>query len=389
MHPIYEYIVTILVISLVLSFSFYTINVTTKSQLLLAKEEQLNTIANNLFNKIFFSPGYPVDWGSNIYVNESNLRGFGLAAVSREPYTLDIDKLLRLYEASGNTTNPLYMPPSAVGRVLGIYSDGYWKYGFSIKIVTALNITITPDDPSATPPSKFYIRVSDYEGRPATNAYVRGVLFAVYTTGGGQGNVNFDIVRASAYNITDITGSTILNFDVSGMPTQRAAYLVIVNARYFGLQSQAMYTRGNVLSLVIVGNYIIVNMSGIEDIIPSARHLRVAAVEFTSDLRIILNPLINVTGSESGRIINKGRYNYRVYQLSNPISDDVIFVGLLVVTRGQYFMVFAERPRTPLSLTYSTHGFMYAGVRSVVLNGLFRVGENTYYVEFTMWRMSE
>ncbi len=388
MHPIYEYIVTILVISLVLSFSFYTVNVTTKSQLLLAKEEQLNTIANNLFNKIFFSPGYPVDWGSNIYINESNLLGFGLAAIAREPYSLDIDKILRLYETTGNTTNPLYIPPSTVGRVLGIYSDGYWKYGFSIKIVTALNITITPGDPSASPPSKFYIRVSDYEGRPATNAYVRGVLFAVYAIG-GQVNVNFDIIKVSAYNITDITGSTILNFDVSSIPTQRAAYLVIVTARYYGLQSQAMYTKGNVLSLVIVGNYVIVNMSDVEDVIPSARHLRVAAVEFTSDLQVILNPLINLTNSEAGRIINKGRFNYRVYELSNPISDDVIFVGLLVVTRGQYYMVFAERPRTPLSLVYSTHGFMYAGVKSVVLNGLFRVGENTYYVELTVWRMSE
>lgn len=388
MHPIYEYIVTILVISLVLSFSFYTVNVTTQAQLSLVKEEQLNTIANTIFDKIFFSPGLPSDWGSNILINESNLMGFGLAATAREPYALDVDKIMRLYETTGNTTNPLYISPTTVGGLLGIYSDGYWKYGFSIKIVTALNISIRPTDPTATPPDQFYITVRDYEGRPASSAYVRGVLFAVYTTGGGN-NVSFGVLRTQAINYTDISGSTILNFDVSDIPIQRAAYVLIVIAQYYGLQSQAMYTRGNVLNLVIIGNYLVVNMSGIGDVIPSARHLRVTAIEFTSDLRIILNPLLNVTDSEAGRIINKGRYNYRVYQLSNPISEDVIFVGLLVVTRGRYFIVFAARPRTPISLTYSSHGYMYAGAKAAVLSGLFRVSDNTYYAELIVWRMGE
>lgn len=347
----------------------------------------MDIVANTIFNKIFFSPGYPYDWGSNIYVNESNLLGFGLAAYSQEPYKLDVDKIMRLYPKAGNTTNPLYIPPTTVGRLLGIYGDGYWKYGFSIEIVTALNITLQPEDPDATPPDVFYVSVKNYEGRPATNALVKGVLYAVFSEGGGRGA--FDILYDEAYNYTDITGSTILNFNVTELPTQRSAYLVLVMARYYGIQSHAVYAKGNILSMIIQGQYIILNMSGIGDIIPSARHLKVSAIEFTSDHGIIINPLIDANGSEAERIINKGRYNYRVYQLANPISEDVILLGLLVVTRSRYYLVFAERPRTPVSLVYTSHGYLYAGSKTSVVSGLFRIGGITYYAELRIWRMSE
>jgi len=387
MHPTFEYIVTVLILSLLIGFSFYSLNSMSSTQLVFTKESQLDQVANNLFNKILMTPGYPTDWGRNIYINESNLEDFGLASTTGIPYQLDVDKIMRLVRETGNTTNPLYISPEKVGSLTGLYVDGHWNYGFKLVIYSALNISIVPVNPDESPPSKYIVRVHDYLGRPASNAYVKGILYAAYVeTGPRRG---FKVISSEAYNYTSMEGITILNFDISEIPSMRAAYVVLVNAYYYGLKSQGIWTKASVLNLVIEGDYIIINMSTLGNIIPSARHLYLTAIEFTSNQGVILNPIENATDSEDGKIINKGRYNYRVYKLKNGITDDVVFIGLLIKTTGKYYIAFSPRPRIPIVLEYSSHSFSIHGLRTKTLYSLFKIGDYTYYVELYVWRMSE
>ena len=387
MHPVYEYIVSVAILLLVLSYSFYAVNSVVVNQLTLVKEEQLKDIANRLFDKILYTPGYPVDWGSNIYVNETNLIDFGVHASTGELQKLDIDKLNRLiYEYEG-IINPRYIPPETVGRLLGIYEDGHWTYGFRLLIRCALNVTIQPLDSGGEVPVKYKIKVVDYVGKDAANALVRGTLCAVYNiTENGREvlEYNYDTAR----NLTMLDGTTILNFEKPEVPSQtkNVAYALLVTVNYYGLQSHGIWTTSQVLNLINIGDYLIADLSSFGP--PSARHVR-TAIEFTTDLEIIINPIINETNGESGRIINKGRFNYRVYKLANPITEDVIFIGLLVGTHGQSYIVFASRPRTPIVIDYRSHSFPVAGLKTETVYGLFRISDNTYYAQLTVWRMSE
>ena len=386
MHPVYEYIVAVFILFLSLSYTFYAINAAVTTQLSLTKERQLKPIAERLFDKILFTPGYPVNWGSNIFINESNLGDFGLSS-QKKMYELDVNKVMRLVNESQDIINPLYIPPETFGRLTGIYQDGHWIYGFRLLIRNTLNITISPLNPEATIPNRFLIHVSDYKGNKASNAYVRGVLYAAYTVNQGNEKV-FTYEYARTRNITNINGVTTLSFNISVPPGAKAAILLIVSANYYGLQNQEVWVEGNVVDIVNIGQYLVVNMTS-GGIIPSARHVRATAIEITSNLNIISNPLVNVTNSGAGRIINKGRYNYRVYRLVNPITENVIFVGLLIFTRGRYYLAFAARPRVPISVDYRSHTFPLAGMKTETVYGLFHIGDNSFYAQLTVWRMSE
>jgi len=388
MHPVYEYIVSVAILFLVLSYSFYAVNSVVVNQLTLVKEEQLKDIANRLFDKILYTPGYPIDWGSNIHVNESNLIDFGVHASTGDLQKLDINKLNRLiYEYEG-IINPLYIPPETVGRLLGIYEDGHWIYGFRLLIKSALNVTIQPLDSDSEVPVKYKVKVIDYVGKDAANALVKGILCAAYIINeGGRDVLKYDYNIAR--NLTRLDGTTVLKFEKPEVPHQAldAAYALLVTANYYGLQSQGIWTRGQVVNLINIGDYLIVNLSSFWP--PSARHVQLTAIEFTADLDIILNPIINETNGESGKIINKGRFKYRVYKLANPITEDVIFIGLLVIATGQAYLVFASRPRTPIIVDYRSHSFPVAGLKTETIYGLFRISDNTYYAQLTVWRMSE
>jgi len=384
MHPVYEYIVSVAILLLVLSYSFYAVNSVVVNQLTLVKEEQLKDVANRLFDKILYTPGYPVDWGSNIYVNETNLIDFGVHASTGDLQKLDIDKLNRLiYEYEG-IINPQYIPPETVGRLLGIYEDGHWIYGFRLLIKSALNITIQPLDSDSEVPVKYKIKVVDYVGKDAANALVEGILCAVYNKTKEALGYNYTIAR----NLTKLDGTTILNFEKPEAPSQpkKAAYALLVTVNYYGLQSQGIWVGKQVLNLINIGDYLIVNLSSSGK--SGAIHVR-EAIEFTTDLEIIRNPIVNETNGESGRIINKGHFNFRVYKLANPITEDVIFIGLLVDTTGGSCIFFASRPRMPIVIDYRSHSFPVAGLKTETIYGLFRISDNTYYAQLTVWRMSE
>ena len=387
MHPVYEYIVAVVILFLVLSYSFYALNTTIANKISLVREGQLKDVANRLFNKILYTPGYPYNWGSDIYINESNLKDFGLHTIAGDLQKVDIDKLTRLKYDFNGVINPLYIPPETVGRLLGIYKDGYWLYGFRLIIQSALNITIKHESDYGLP-LKYSIEIVDYVGKKASNALVKGSLFAVYLIKTQNNNITIDYVRCNSINITDISGNTIITFNNPDIPNNalNVTYILLVTANYYGLQSQAIEVINETVNLVNIGNYLIVDLNDLD--LSSKNITNIVAIEFTTDLNIVLNPVMNVT-DKLDSLINKDEFNYQIYKLTNPITEDIIFTGLFIATSKSTHLFFAPRPRTPLALDYRTHLFPVAGLKTETVYGLFRISDNVYYAQLTVWRMSE
>ncbi len=395
MSPTYEYIVAILISILMLGYTYYSVTTLSSNQLQLVEEEQLDVVASRLFDKILLTRGFPEDWGSNIYVNNTSLKDFGLAFQHGKMYDLDVDKVMRMFSGASEIINPLYINTTTFGALTGLYDveKGYWKYGFRFYLKTALNITIEKAD-TKSPTEKFKINVKNFMGKNAPNAEVKGTYIAIYVA--KQGNVQyFDYSYVTIYNMTDWRGQTMLDFK-NNMPQvprgiSEYAYCLVVTVNYYGLQSQQSFVANTIptLGLAIEGKYLIANFTQVEDIARGAHHLELTAFELTSSLNIILNPAIDVTSGEVGKVVNYGGKNYRVYELENEPSQDVIFVGLLVKKQGKWGIVFASRPRTPVAVDYMSLGLESAGINTVTLSRIVRIGTNSYYAELTLWRMSE
>ncbi|MDD1766323.1 MAG: hypothetical protein LUQ00_00180, partial [Candidatus Methanomethyliaceae archaeon] len=73
MNPVFEYIAAIFIITLVVGYSLYSLNTMSSAQLNIAEQAQLLPVVGRLYDKILLTRGYPEDWGSNIYINNSNL----------------------------------------------------------------------------------------------------------------------------------------------------------------------------------------------------------------------------------------------------------------------------------------------------------------------------
>ncbi|MEM2507285.1 MAG: hypothetical protein QXF61_09615 [Nitrososphaeria archaeon] len=395
MNPVYEYIVAVLIAILMLGYTYYSITTLSSNQLQLVEEEQLDVVASRLFDKILLTQGYPEDWGSNIYVNNTSLKDFGLALLHGKMYDLDVDKVMRMFTGASEIINPLYINTTTFGTLTGLYDSGsgYWKYGFRFYLKTALNITIEKAD-TKTPTEKFRVNVKNFMGKNAPNAEVKGTYIVIYVV--KQGNEQyFDYSYVTVNNMTNWLGETMLDFK-NNMPQvpqgiSEYAYCLVASVNYYGLQSQHSYVANTIptLGLTIQGKYLIANFTQVEDIARGAHHLELTAFELTSSLTMILNPAIDVTNGEAGKIVNYGGKNYRVYELENEPSQDVIIVGLLVKKQGKWGLVFASRPRTPVAVDYMSLGIKSAGINTVTLSRIVRIGTNSYYAELTLWRMSE
>ncbi|MCX8189106.1 MAG: hypothetical protein N3F64_05295 [Nitrososphaeria archaeon] len=392
MSPTYEYIVAVLITILMLGYTYYSVTTLSSNQLQLVEEEQLDVVASRLFDKILLTKGYPEDWGSNLYVNNTSLKDFGLALQHGKMYDLDVDKVMRIYPGVSEIINPLYLNTTTFGTITGLYDakKGYWKYGFRFLLKTALNITIDKAD-TKSPTEKFKVTVKNYMGKNAPNAEVKGTYIAIYVVN----NEYFDYAYVIINNMTDWMGQAMLDFK-NNMPQipqgiSEYAYCLVVSVNYYGLQSQHSYVANTIptLGLSIQGKYLIANFTQVEDIARGAHHLELTALELTSSLNIIINPALDVTNGEAGKIVNYGGKNYRVYELANSPSQDVIFVGLLVKKQGKWGLVFATRPRTPVAVDYMSMGLKSAGINTVTLSRIVRIGTNSYYAELTLWRMSE
>jgi hypothetical protein len=401
MNPVYEYIAAIFIMTLVVGYSLYSLNTMSSSQLNIAEEAQLLPVAGRLFDKILLTKGYPEDWGSNIYINSSNLGDFGLSSQYGEMYRLDVNKLMRLVTDVNNMTNPLYMPPTTMGNLTGIYGNSSWSYGFRLLVKSALIINITNGPPLNPPqenePKNFTIDVTTYSGKYAPNVEVSGLYLMVCVDTIGQGQNATEVFMYNytiAKSITNWQGRAELNFTVPKPPKQNMnpAYCLIVTVNYYGLQSQQIDVINPIqtINLLTQGQYLIVDFNETFGVPKSANQIvNLTVIELTSNLQLLLNPADNETNGMAGQIINKGSKNYQVYHLENQLTDEVIFMGLYVKTRGNYSLVFASRPMIPIAIDYRSHSFAYAGINSDTFSRMVKIGRNSYIAELTVWRMSQ
>jgi hypothetical protein len=66
----------------------------------------------------------------------------------------------------------------------------------------------------------------------------------------------------------------------------------------------------------------------------------------------------------------------------------------MVETRGRDWFAFASRPLIPVTIDYRSHyaeldPFPQVGIKNEILSRIVRIGALSYYVELTVWRVSE
>lgn len=313
---------------------------------------------------------------------------------------------MRLVQNIGTINNSLYIPPAYFGDLAGLRENGTWKYGFRLLMTTALNITSTPlreiRQGGDTYPTAFSVNVKSHTGKTAPNALVSAKYFCIYIN---KTTDSFDYFYQTLQNITDWNGNTTLSFDVNNSFIDKVSSLkgksqpstfLFLTANYYGIQSQAVqqYPQIPTLDLMLQGQYLIASFLPGASYPKSAHHLGafspLIVIQFTTNLDVILNPVTNVTGhGQADLVVNKGGKDYRTYQLSGYSSPDVLFAGIMVTTRGRDWFAFASRPLVPTAIDYRSHTFPVAGIKTEVLSRVVRMGQNSYVVDLTVWRMGE
>ncbi|MGC8577953.1 MAG: hypothetical protein ACP5M7_08205, partial [Thermoproteota archaeon] len=365
-----------------------------------AKEHQLEDIAVATFNKIISTPGIPQDWGADLSINASNLQAFGLAKANATlPYTLDINKILRITNSSSfPMPSTAYIDPETIAKLLGLRGEN--RYEFSITITPALNISYVPlsylnigsqKNPDLIP-TTFKVTVTNYAGKPAANANVTITYVLVIVKNQGQNDVY-------SYNVSSITaladwnGEVIINATawVSSIINQNqnlkhAALTVLVTAWYNGIRSMmpyAYYNGSNLLYASTLGNYLFLLYPA--DLIPSgAFQVTNSTLEFVPPIYVYPDQITNQTpNGNAWQIINRGSKKYRVYQIDHAVEDDVALLLVPAKYTGNYYNIIAFR--VPYVMSFST-GKPGGGIKTVVIENLVKIGSYDYLFKLTMWR---
>lgn len=405
MHITLDYLVAGLVIIIILTFAATSIFPFTSVTLQHVQEEQLNPLAERLLDKVILTPGEPLDWWDIYSYNETNITGFGLGYFREgavDPYVLDPGKVSRL------TDTPFQLSPRTFAKILGLTWDGdpdHLKYSFKLRIIPALNITITPDEDSMLEINiagggvdrvytAFNISVKSYDGYPASNAKVKAIYLASAVKGGlDNEDVDYNLVTEEV--IADWRGECYVDFtdDVGdwwnqqGPNVRRAAFILLVYAKYSGIKSAAKYESywGDVLNATIIGNYLVVAFPQGQGGPQGARHIRALIQIGENQLsEAEITPLTEPHG-ESEWIINRGHYSYRVYGISGVDASRNVNV-LYVFWIGRYWFSVINYPAFITNYGIPAEG---RGLKVTSNYRFCRIGDLTFIVELSVWRMAE
>jgi hypothetical protein len=399
----FEYILATIVIFIMLGASIFTVTSLTTSQLALVTEQQITPTAQQLVDKILLTPGSPVDWGYNITVNASTIRDFGLslAAPSAPLYEVDPFKLMKLINDSSSVVNSLYVDPTTAGTMLGLYANGHPVYGYRLYIVPALNISVAYTNVtlagSQTFPDDFVINVQTSDGVPAASAAVHLNVFEFVTTNGD----NYTSSLTSGLLTTDYKGDAEYTF---GAPpawinsSQAANFLITINANYYGVSSDTIFQDPiipSAFSALQDGQYLVCNLTQPVTFLHPALHptWNFTVVELTKNLNIIEHLAVDYTGVG----IPNSQLNYnnslRIFGLTNQITSDVIFSGMLVQYGSETFFVGSTFPHLPVTVDYHPQAFASdlssaLLLSSVTVQRYVHISTLDYSVYLTLWRMS-
>lgn len=420
MNAIFQYIAATVIVVLTLGFTLYAVASSAFIQSNSSTQYQLYPVAENLMDNFVLYPGSPYDWGSNMKIYASNLSDFGLAVAPNMSlgYSLDPNKLNRIVQIPLVNTS-IYIPSTTAGRLLGIYQNNHFNYGFDFKMVPALNINIVNRTAG-----RYNITVTDYLGRPAINANVNATYFVLCESSQGKSAPVFGFNSKTAYNVTNLLGSALLNLSKPNLPAaciqgnSKVAYLVIATASYYGIKFQSFLTSVTCRSeMVIQGQYLIASFNSTNNQCYDVNGNQLAksnasvhagdrftVFEITSNLGLIINPAVACNSATPPcSILNNGNKNETVVQLQNPVSSSVVLAGVIIKTQGRTFFVVASNPvTTPYgTIEYTSNslttlnsnaqgGLKVASVNSAVTIVRFvNVGQNTWVATLTLWRMGQ
>jgi hypothetical protein len=349
MH-IYEYLFTAVIIVSILLASSIMIVTLSEPTLDVSEKEQLKVAAQKIMAQLLLDPGDPPDWGSNININESNLRTFGLAKhgeTTRQSYALDPDKVLRL-----NSTNPLFISPSSVINLLNLGND----YGLALNFSTALNVDIQRDIAL----DRYNVSVSsEYGELPIAGARVAAKMY--YAT-------DQTISSENKSGTTSYDGKCTIDF--SSISTEMKVLIVVVD--YYGVRVTKVRPVGsNVTPAHVVGNYLFLNgtsgISGNEvyEVIVTKKDAEYAIENVTSRLDFV----------------SPGKFNLAHVEPSA--------IAILAVSEDGSSLVLASRDAT---LIYSSiSGFDISQQSLPMAYSLERtvmIGDSTYIARLYLWRLS-
>jgi hypothetical protein len=190
-----------------------------------------------------------------------------------------------------------------------------------------------------------------------------------------------------------------------------------VTANYFGLKSSAIYQEPTTISPVpktltlqsrgnyLIGQYAGNQVKGLKTTNSSVSSSRNGtAIELTSDLTVIFNPLNDSTKAPMGTYILHGNTKMSVLGLKLPVQTNVIAVGIVFTTKThQFYLSYAPRFISTLQkelrtlwpynqynqvVNYGSNTFRTVSSGAVTINALVVAGQITYYVTLTVWRES-
>ncbi|MEM0117915.1 MAG: hypothetical protein QXV32_05670 [Conexivisphaerales archaeon] len=420
-----------------MSFTLYAVASTEFTQLNVNSQYQLYPEAEQLMQSFLLNPGIPYNWGTNVNLPANNLQYFGLAVQPQTglAYSLDPSKLNRIANLS-YLNNSLYIPPNVAGALLGIYHGNHFDYGFDFRMLPALNITIVNSTNGI-----YTVYVSDYAGIPAINANVNVSYFAFCEIDQGSGQPQFFFNATRSYNVTNLFGYASFKLSKPSLPqtclpgngqgkgsgNAKVAYLVMASANYYGIEFQNFLSYATCKAdMILEGQYLLANFN------PSNNNcydvngqsagskgngngnngsVHVGAFytvfEVTSSLNVIINPAVVCSDGQNSSqqactVLNAGNKNSAVVQLAYPVSESVIFAGLIITTNGRNFFEVASNPLTNpygyieyssnnlSTLASQSNGTKQAHVDSAVTVSRFvNVGQNTWYASLTVWRMGQ
>ncbi|MEM2511165.1 MAG: hypothetical protein QXY40_09995, partial [Candidatus Methanomethylicia archaeon] len=371
------------------------------------QEEQLNPLAERLLDKILLTPGEPLDWG-NIYIynDEEIITGFGLGYIrgqsqplggAIDPYVLDQDKVARM------AITDFQLSPSRILKILGLtWDELHPRYGFRLRIVPALNITITPTQHilrnGHSIPSVFNISVKSYDGYSAANAKVKVIYLVLQMEKKGNDEIIF-LHRNDTVILADWMGkcsNVDFNEFLNSIQDTKdvEAYILLVYASYYGIRSfnqYYQYSYGDILESSIIGNYLVVKFPKEGEGPKGARHIR-GLLQIGEDVvaEAKIDDVNNPKTGESKWIINKGNYDLRIFKVGgiDPwLNLDLLYVFWAPLPgRDRYCLVVVNYP--PI-VDYSTIGSVSEGLKISIAHRYCRIGSLTYVAELQVWRMAE
>jgi hypothetical protein len=224
---------------MLVGWTYVSLTSSTFVALNLIEDEQINTVAKEVFNKIILTPGDPVDW------NITSVKSLGLAKNDAKAFTLDKNKVLCLKNGSINI--------DAARNLLGLVH----LYDFSLLISPALKVNVTGVSYNAGLHS-FNVMVKDLKDLSISNVFVKGY----YVNDTGNWNAGDTIERDST--MTGVDGFATLTFsntnpkDVVLLITAKLSSIVALAECYVQSSSD---TSGSTLnppkSLMVEGDYVV------------------------------------------------------------------------------------------------------------------------------------